>query len=1070
MKQRQGIISKITPPRLPSVFDRNRLFNRIDKSREHSATWISGAPGSGKTTLVASYIKACRDACVWYQMDKADDDPANFFHYMTLATSKVSKDKSRSLPKLAPEYFQDLSNYAVQYFRELFNQLRKPLIIVLDNYQEVPTDSILHELINTGLEQVPYGLNVFILSRTAPPPVMARLLVNKVMVMIQPVELSLTEEESVGIAALADKWKPCLESITRIYNFTGGWTAGLVLMLEYSRPGEEIPSSFEKIKTDYFFNYFAGEIFNQLEPAVRKFLLQISCMPSFTPEAAKKITGFKKASRVLADLNRKNYFTYRKIQNGVSYQFHPLFREFLVSKAEELLDSHVLCELFKRVADTLAERGQLEDAYDLYVKSNDRKAQETFIRTHAASLLSQGRMRIVEHWIEKLPQNIFNANPWLLYTYGQCRLPFDIKDSRDAFVKAYQQLKEKDDYPALILTISAVIETIVTEWGNFKQLDPWIEALNKLLKEHKNLISTEIQAKAESALFTAFMFRKPDHPDMERLEKRMIQLHRSDADPQLRIIAGTYLLHFTCWRGDMFQARMIVAITRELMKTTELSPLVFMTAKMCEAIFGWFTGDFEGCMKDVKKGLEAAEKSGVHIIDNWIRAQEVYARLTLGDPTLAKPVLGRMKPILNSSRLLDISHYHYLQSVYYLQAGNTDFALRNCKEAIRISEITGSPFPEALNCITASQIYYERGNIEKANEFNVRARTIAYGMNSYLLEMLSLFNEAYFNLKAGQYDHGTESLKAALTIRKERDLINFPCWRRELMHYLYEEALKAGIEVEYVHNLINKRELRPRQSSVEIENWPWKVKVFTLGRFKLVVDEAPLVFKGKPQSKPLELLKALISLGGRDVGLFRLETLLWPDAEGDKARNSLITTLHRLRKLIGHEKAVELSGSLLSLNDRCCWLDVWSFEKYCIKAEAVAEKSIHDVNAIPRMADKLMRLYGGDFLKDDDNLSWVRPLRIKLRCKFKNTFTRLAREMVDQYEYEDAIDLYLRGLEVDEVAEELYQGLMACYKKMGRTADCLSIYERCRKTLSAVLGTEPSKETLSIRQSVSRSA
>jgi len=44
---------------------------------------------------------------------------------------------------------------------------------------------------------------------------------------------------------------------------------------------------------------------------------------------------------------------------------------------------------------------------------------------------------------------------------------------------------------------------------------------------------------------------------------------------------------------------------------------------------------------------------------------------------------------------------------------------------------------------------------------------------------------------------------------------------------------------------------------------------------------------------------ALIAMGGRQVPQTRLADLLWPDAEGDAAYRALITTLQRLRRLIG---------------------------------------------------------------------------------------------------------------------------------------------------------------------------
>ena len=60
---------------------------------------------------------------------------------------------------------------------------------------------------------------------------------------------------------------------------------------------------------------------------------------------------------------------------------------------------------------------------------------------------------------------------------------------------------------------------------------------------------------------------------------------------------------------------------------------------------------------------------------------------------------------------------------------------------------------------------------------------------------------------------------------------------------------------------------------------------------------------------------------------------------------------------------------------------------------------------------------------------------------------------------EKTLECYQKGLEVDRLAEEFYQGLMSCYQQLGRRAEAISAYNRCKKALSAALGVEPSAKT-----------
>jgi two-component SAPR family response regulator len=90
----------------------------------------------------------------------------------------------------------------------------------------------------------------------------------------------------------------------------------------------------------------------------------------------------------------------------------------------------------------------------------------------------------------------------------------------------------------------------------------------------------------------------------------------------------------------------------------------------------------------------------------------------------------------------------------------------------------------------------------------------------------------------------------------------------------------------------------------------------------------------------------------------------------------------------------------------------------------------------------------------------------RLRSKFLESVGRLGLYWQQAEQWEKAIECYQRGLEVDDLAEEFYQGLMDCYQHLGQKAKALSVYSRCKRTLSSTLGIEPSPKTEAIYKSL----
>ena len=209
----------------------------------------------------------------------------------------------------------------------------------------------------------------------------------------------------------------------------------------------------------------------------------------------------------------------------------------------------------------------------------------------------------------------------------------------------------------------------------------------------------------------------------------------------------------------------------------------------------------------------------------------------------------------------------------------------------------------------------------------------------------------------------------------------------------------------------------------------------------------------------------MVAQGGREVGEDTLTAALWPDAEGDTARQAFDTTLHRLRRLLGNDQAIVLHNRRLSLDHRLCWVDAWAFERLLSEAETLfGNPADPDGTALANLADRVQAFYHGPFLGKEFGAAWSISLRERLRSRYLRHVVSIGARWQQLGRWDRAIECYRKGLEVDDLAEQLYQNLMLCHQQLGQRSEALSVYRRCRFVLSVVLGIAPSPATESLHQ------
>lgn len=1054
--------AKLIAPRLANIFARERLFNVLDKTRESPLLWLCAPGGAGKTTLIASYCQTRSLPAVWYQLDAGDGDIASFFYYLGLASryAGAGAQAATALPYLTAEYFPALTTFATNYFRDFFSRLPCPSVVVFDNYQDVPSGGLLHEVLAHGLEQLPTGINVVIVSREDPPEMFARARVSGRMALIDWEQAKLTEQESAAILRLRHKEQAIrLDSgtIAQLHRRTQGWVAGLVLLTERGVVHSPEAHQLQVDATQTIFDYFAVEIFRRGDTVVQEFLLHTALLPKLSLEVVGPVTGKRtyECAAILRDLARRNFFTVQH-DEGL-YEYHPLFRAFLISRMEQQYSTPEINQLKRASAQCLAESGDIESGIVLLQEAREWSAALELILAHAPSLTRQGRTQTLQAWLDKTPQLLLAETPWALYWQGICSVGYSSATARENFERAYTLFCKQKDSTPLHLTWSKIVESYALEMDDINALDRWLD-LYPTLSADRTPPSQGVEGASVFAYLLGIRLHRPDHPDFLNYLARAEHLFESSPETESRLGRAIGLILCYWWLGDVKKMQRLLDRIAHQLKKPENKPLTQLYGWLCKLICAGATGASAEASYAAQEALTLARSSGVHLLDFQFYFHTTVQRLSIGEAAQARELWQQMAALpMHQGR----GHQALLShgaSMLYMHEGAIDNAVAEATRAWQLARDNGFYFAEmgALLCYAAAVA--RQGNTPAAIDAIAQSREMAKRIQGKLFEYYCAFCEAYVRRLRDEIDLCRDLLREALSLARAMGAVT-PGWcRRDEAIALYRIALEADIETEYVRATIIKTCLWA-PPDVDMDRWPWPIRIFTLGSFSVLKYDTALVFTGKTQKKPLELLRGLLALGGYDVEADKLAHGLWPDADGDMAVHVFRTTLYRLRKLLG-EKALLYQDGRLSLNAEYCWFDVQAFERRTASGNNTS-LTIH--------AKKLCEHYRGAFL-EDDSAPWSIVARERLRVKFVRAVTQLGHAMESEDLATEAAALYEYAIDTEPAMEEFYIRLMQLYQRLNRNGDAIAVYRRCCVELESLFSIGPSDRTTALFQQVQSSS
>ena len=1050
-------LAKIAIPRLPKIFHREHPYNRLEQSLEFPCVWITGPAGSGKTTLAAGFINQRKFPFLWCQLDRGDADIATFFHYMGLAVQHLSRPDAPPLPAFSAEYTQDMESFSRRFFEALYFRLNPKCIIVLDDYQEVSPKSSLNRVIRQAMAALPKGISLFILSRERPHGDFSRARANRMITVIGWDHIRLTEEETGAIASLQMHRKLPDITAAHLHRMVGGWVAGLVLILNSERISSFLKGDIPYERSPEIYDYLTNEVFDSVGPKTQDLLSKTALFPHMTGSMAESLTGLPHGERVFSSLHQRHLFIEKRADRQNSYRYHPLFRDFLLARLEKACPEADLARLRHRASVILDEAGQYEAAISQLCHARYWEDAAKMMENHAASLLSQGRTGPLSEWLDQLPAVWLNKYPWLHYWKGACHLSFDPSKARACFIKAFDRFQTLQDQKGLFLAWSGIVESVFYAFEGFPLLDHWIEVFESLVQAFPDFPSEEVEARAVFGIFSALTFRQPHHPQMRLWADQALKLADATRNARAKAYAYTQLIFYHLMMGNHGVGTAIVEAAIQLKSDAQKDPLVKIDLFAIKASYFQNLQRHNDCLKTIFEAMEYAAKTGVHIMDQMFLGWGAWSAISANDLKIAADLLEKLSSEYGHLRPHENSMYHFLRSQEAIAREDFQKAVQHGELSLRILEDLGIPINICIVHLSMAQALHGLMKTREAEDHLKQAHTLASHMKSSILLFNTLLFEAAFALDQRPDGDALREIQTALTVGEENGFYVTLVGRPHDFTRILEEALNADIMVDYAREFILRRSLLPEEPYGASSKWPWPVRVTTLGGFNLIIREEPFGTPGRGPQKTLNLFKLLIASGENGISEARIQDILWPEMDGDRAHNIFTTTLHRLRKILGNEKAVSVTRGKVAINKNFCWVDAICFQENMKQAHTAFEMEKNAPKREALLMEKAMDVYQGPFLPDDDD-AWVIPVRQRLSTAFEQCVLKLGQYHEKEEQWESAIGCYTKGISMDPLVESFYQGLMNCYLKTGKPSEAKRIYKQCRETLLKVLGVEPSKD------------
>jgi LuxR family transcriptional regulator, maltose regulon positive regulatory protein len=1066
--------TKLLPPRpAPEILARPRLTERLQANLALPVTLVTANAGSGKTTLIAEFLRKQERPYVWYQLDRTDADPAVFLGYLAYGIQqRISGfgDAMFAFLQQAQELAQQPERAADVLLNEILERVEQQMILVLDDYHHLGTETPVHAVLDRLIAYLPDVIHVIIISRDIPPLTLARLRSQDALSIVDRADLLFTDEETQELFRRVFGLELTPEQLREYGERTHGWITALQLVRQVAQrqmtsgAQDKAPDPLAVLHQSErdIFEYFAEEVFGAEPAEIQQFLMRIALLDRIEVDTCARLFPQTISSAVLPALVRGNVFmTVAGDGGGEEYRLHPLFQSFLRRRLRSEAGIAGVAAEQARYAQYFLDRSSWEPAVRHLLEAEDFHRAAEIIAEHGSTWIASGKLGSLAALSEALPAAAVEAHPRALaYRAEVARLRGEFESAQSLFRRAISSLRDRGDREGEAEALHS-LATIARRRGDyaaaFEYLDRAVELTEPTSVVRTKcgntrglcLVSTGDWTAAEREFRVALQsaeeqndehhvrlithnlglpaMMRGDFGEALRWLRRMLRTESGEQPIPQEAWAHLNIARCHLYRGEMNECEQ--HLDRAL-ERCQLFNLVGQLGETFEAYGNLYRerGDLARAAEFYERAARSYDEAGIDLSRVELLEEQAFLSLRAGDPARARGQIDRLVERRPADKN-DIGHVTAMLARGLIMLAQSDFA-------------------EARHDLTAALDYFHEQGL-------------------YYYEAQAGMALAVCDFASSQEPQMLAHLRRVLDLAARYD---YEYWLRQ------EIASHPGLFAAEDARELLPSDLIPQPENVsqlatEVVATPVAIlttplvdlTINMLGPVEIVRDVArPFAADAWTTRRARDILCFIASRSHHRTPKDTIVDTFWRDTDLKAVEKNFHPTMSHIRKALNSNQPLKQNFLVYrdgdyQLNPEFSYrIDTEEFDRLIANGEAARRE--RDFDRCIGSYERAVAAYRGEFMQGSYE-DWVDEQRSYYREQYLRMLEALAGVAEKKADWPRSMDLAQRILHEDPFREDIHCMVMRSQAALGNRVAVKEQYETLRGLLQEELGVEPAMQT-----------